>query len=169
MQDVAAKLDEAPWRCDQIHIVVQQQMPLKPEIFHGREALVQDIARLFIKEESSRVCILGAGGMGKTSVSLAVVESTCIKTHFSPEHLFWVPCNEAASANLLLELLYTQLQIPRNKHITLSEIISQLNASTQPRLILLDNFETPWNTPDEEQKVGDTLRKLATPSESWPS
>ena len=161
MQDVAAKLDEAPWRCDQIHIVVQQQMPLKPEIFHGRETLVQDIAQLLIKEESSRVCILGAGGMGKTSVSLAVVESTCIKTHFSPEHLFWVPCNEATSANLLLELLYTQLQIPRNKHITLSEIISQLNASTQPRLILLDNFETPWNTPDEEQKVGDILRKLA--------
>ena len=137
-------------------------MPLKPEIFHRREALVQDIAQLLIKEESSRVYILGAGGMGKTSVSLAVVESACIKTHFSPEHLFWVPCNEAASTTLLLELLYTQLQLPRNKHITLSEIISQLDASTQPRLILLDNFETPWNTPGGAQKqVGDMLRKLA--------
>ncbi|EDR10070.1 uncharacterized protein LACBIDRAFT_325656 [Laccaria bicolor S238N-H82] len=161
MQGVATKLDKVAWRRDQLDIVVQQQMPLKPEIFHGREILVQDIARLLIKEESSRVCILGAGGMGKTSVSLAVVESALIKTHFSPEHLFWVPCNEAASATLLLELLYTQLQIPRNKHITLSEIISQLDAITQPLLILLDNFETPWNTPDGRQKVGDILRNLA--------
>ncbi|EDR09251.1 uncharacterized protein LACBIDRAFT_296727 [Laccaria bicolor S238N-H82] len=137
-------------------------MPLKPEIFHGREALVQDIVQLLIKEESSRVCILGPGGMGKTSVSLAVVESPCIKAHFFPEHLFWVPCIEATSATLLLELLYTQLQIPRTKQMTLSKIISQLDASTQPRLILLDNFETPWNAPGGAQKlVGDILRQLA--------
>jgi hypothetical protein len=137
-------------------------MPLKPEIFHGRETLVQDIAQLLIKEESSRVCILGSGGMGKTSVSLAVVESPLITAHFAPEHLFWVPCIEATSATLLLELLYTQLQIPRNKQITVSEIISQLKAKSQPYLILLDNFETPWNAPGgAKQQVGDFLRRLA--------
>ena len=120
MQHVSTKLDEVAWRLDQSDTVVQQQMPLTPEIFHGRETLVQDITQLLIKEESSRVCILGPGGMGKTSVSLAVVESTRIKAHFFPEHLFWVPCIEATSANLFLELLYTQLQIPRTKQITLS-------------------------------------------------
>lgn len=162
MQHVATKLDEVAWRLDQSDTVVQQQMPLKPEIFHGRGTLVQDIAQLLIEEESSRVCILGPGGMGKTSVALAVVESARIKSHFSPEHLYWVPCIEATSATLLLELLYTQLQIPRNKQITLSKIISQLDASTQPRLILLDNFETPWNAPGGAQKqVGDILRQLA--------
>jgi tetratricopeptide (TPR) repeat protein len=134
-------------------------MPLKPEIFHGRETLVQDIAQLLIKEESSRVCILGSGGMGKTSISLAVVESPLIIAQFAPEHLFWVPCIEATSATLLLDLLYTQLQITRNKQIRLSETISQLNASPQPRLILLDNFETPWN--GAQKQVGDILRKLA--------
>ena len=134
-------------------------MPLKPEIFHGRETLVQDIAQLLIKEESSRVCIAGPGGMGKTSVSLAVVESPLIIDHFTPEYLFWVPCIEATSTTLFLELLYTQLRIPRNKQITSSEIISQLHASTHPCLILLDNFETPWNVAQE--KVSDILRKLA--------
>ena len=133
-----------------------------PILFHGRETLVQDIAQLLIKEESPHVCILGPGGMGKTSVSLAVVESAPIKAHFFPEHLFWVPCIEATSATLFLELFYTQLQIPRTKQITLSKIISQLDASTQPRLILLDNFETLWNAPGGAQKqVGDILRKLA--------
>lgn len=137
-------------------------MPLKLEIFHGREALVRDISKHLIKEEYSRVCILGPGGMGKTSVSLAVVESPRIKAHFFSEHLFWVPCIEATSATLLLELLYTQLQIPRTKQMTLSKVISQLDASTQPRLILLDNFETPWKAPGGAQKqVGDILRQLA--------
>ena len=162
MQHVSTKVDEVAWRPDQSDTVVQQQMPLMPEIFHGRETLVQDNAQLLIKEESPRVCILGPGGMGKTSVSLAVVESAPIKAHFFPEHLFWVPCIEATSATLFLELFYTQLQIPRTKQITLSKIISQLDASTQPRLILLDNFETLWNAPGGAQKqVGDILRKLA--------
>lgn len=43
-------------------------MPLKPHIFHGQEALVEEIAQLFMNEDTSRVCILGPGGMGKTSV-----------------------------------------------------------------------------------------------------
>ncbi|EDR09014.1 uncharacterized protein LACBIDRAFT_326687 [Laccaria bicolor S238N-H82] len=127
-------LDEVTRERDQSSI--QQQMPLKPEIFHGRETLVQDIARFLIKEESSPACILGPGGMRKTSVSLAIVESARIRAHFFPEHLFW--------------------------QMTLSKIISQLDASTQPRLILLDNFETPWNAPGGAQKqVGDILRQLA--------
>ena len=59
--------------------LVQQEMPLKPEVFHGRDDLVQDIAQLLLQEKTSRICILGPGGMGKTSVSLAVVELPLIK------------------------------------------------------------------------------------------
>jgi Cdc6-like AAA superfamily ATPase len=54
--------------------MVRQELPPKPEIFHGRDALVEEIAELLVKEENSRVCILGPGGTGKTSVSLAVAE-----------------------------------------------------------------------------------------------
>ena len=52
--------------------VVRQRMPLKPEVFHGRDGIVQEITYLLMKEETSRICILGPGGMGKTSVSLGV-------------------------------------------------------------------------------------------------
>ena len=61
----------------------RQEMPLKPEIFHGRDDLVESIAQLLLQEETSRVCILGPGGMGKTSVSLAVAELPLIKEWFS--------------------------------------------------------------------------------------
>ena len=137
-------------------------MPLKPEIFHGRDDLVDSIAQLLLQEKTSRVCILGPGGMGKTSVSLAVVESPLIKERFASENCVWVPCIEATSASRLLDILYTQLQVPGDKQVTLEKIISELDASKQPHLILLDNFETPWNASGGTQKqVGDILRRLA--------
>jgi tetratricopeptide (TPR) repeat protein len=144
--------------------VVRQEMPLKPEIFHGRDGFVEDIARSLLQEETSRICILGPGGMGKTSVSLAVVELPIIKERFPGRNCVWVPCIEATSATLLLEILYIQLQVPGDgdTQVTLEKIISALDSSKEPRLILLDNFETPWNAPGGTQKrVSDILRKLA--------
>ena len=142
--------------------IFRQQMPLKPEVFHGRDDIVQEITQLLMKEEKSRICILGPGGMGKTSISLAVVEQPLVEARFTPENLVWVPCIEATSATLLLEILYIQLQVPGDKQVTLEKIISKLNASTEPRLILLDNFETPYNAPGRTQKkqVEDILRRL---------
>jgi tetratricopeptide (TPR) repeat protein len=142
--------------------VIRQEIPLKPEVFYGRDDFVEDIVCLLLQEETSRVCILGPGGMGKTSVSLAVVESPLIEKRFPGGNLTWVPCIEATSAMLLLEILYIQLQVPGNKQVTLEKIISELDTSKEPRLILLDNFETPWNASGGTQKqVGDILRRLA--------
>ena len=143
--------------------VVRQEIPFNlPEVFYGQDDFVEDIARLLLQEETSRVCILGPGGMGKTSVSLAVVELPLIKERFPGGNLIWVPCIEATSSTLLLEILHIQLQVPGDKKVTLEKIISELDASKQPRLILLDNFERPWNAPGGNQKqVGDVLRRLA--------
>ncbi|KDR66873.1 hypothetical protein GALMADRAFT_147526 [Galerina marginata CBS 339.88] len=141
---------------------VLQQTPLKPEIFHGRENLVTEISQLLTTEETSRVCILGPGGMGKTSVSLAVVESPLVQARFLPRNRVWVPCIGAKTAALLLEVLYIQLKIPGSKQVTLEKIISELSASTNPRLLILDNFETPWHVSGAAQKqVEDILRQLA--------
>jgi len=110
--------------------MVRHQMPLKPGIFHGRDDLVDEIARCLVKKETPHVCFLGPGGMGKTSVSLAVVELPLIK--FPGRNCFCVPCIEATTAGLLLEILYIQLQVPGDKQVKLEKIISHLNASKQP-------------------------------------
>jgi len=178
IDDTANKVEDTANKVEDIHKILfklkrpgtmlgsdtlaRQEMPMKPEIFHGRGELVDGIARLLLQEKFSRVCILGPGGMGKTSVSLAVVESPLIKERFSGGNCAWVPCIEATSATLLLEILYTQLQVPGDKQVTLEKIISELDASKEPRLMLLDNFETPWNAPGGTQtQVSDILRKLA--------
>ena len=139
---------------------VRQQMPLKPGVFHGRDEFVKDVVRLLLQEDTSRVCVLGPGGVGKTSASLAVVESPLLRARFPPANCIWVPCIEATTATVLLEILYIQLQMPSSeKQVTLEKIISKLDSSKEPLLILLDNFETPWNAPDE--RVSEILRKLA--------
>ena len=114
--------------------LARQEMPLKPEIFHGRDDMVEGIANLLLQEETSRVCILGPGGMGKTSVSLAVVELPLIKERFPGGNLTWVPCIEATSASLLLDILYIQLQVPGDKQVTLEKIISELDTVKQPQI-----------------------------------
>ena len=163
MKNIKQILDET-WRSATLRSsdTVVQKMPLKPGVFHGRDDIIEEITQLLMKEETSRVCILGPGGMGKTSVSLAVVEQPLIKARFLPENRVWVPCIEATSATLLLEILYIQLRVPGNKQVTIERIISLLNTSTQPHLILLDNFETPYNVPGRiPRQVEDILRQLA--------
>ena len=174
LRKMVNKVDDMHHKVDDIHTILfklkrsetqpvsdslaRQEMPLKPEIFHGRDDLVEDIAQLLLREETSRVCILVPGGMGKTSGSLAVVELPLIKERFPDGNIIWVPCIEATSATHLLEILSIQLQVYGDKQVTLEKIISQLDTLKHPRLIVVDNFETPWN--GNQKQVGDILRKL---------
>ena len=83
-----------------------------------------------MKEETSRVCILGPGGKGKTSVSLGVVEQHLIRARFLPENLVWVPWIEATSATLPLEILSSELrslEISRESPSQLSRIFESVN------------------------------------------
>lgn len=64
---------------------------MKPEIFQGRDGLVEGIAQLLLRGETSRICIIGPGGISKTSVSLAIVESLLIMDRFPGENVVWVP------------------------------------------------------------------------------
>ena len=103
MDDMHYKMDDTHYKVDNIHAylfklkrletwpvsdtLARQEIPLKPEIFHGRDDMVEVIAKLLLQEETSRVCIFGPGGMGKTSVTLAVVELPLIEERFPGENV----------------------------------------------------------------------------------
>ncbi|KAF7373221.1 hypothetical protein MSAN_00530900 [Mycena sanguinolenta] len=139
----------------------REDMPLPHRIFCGREDLVNEITSLLATESTSRVCITGVGGMGKTSVGLAVAESVINKKIFLKKHVFWVPCIEAKSPDLLCRILYAQLRVTAESYDTLGPLVAELDSSKQRRLLLLDNFETPWLSGEDQTKVFQILVRLA--------
>ena len=141
----------------------RQDMPSKPAIFFGRGELVERTSKLLsLSETAIHKCLLGPGGMGKTSLALAIIESPLVQAKFREGHRVWIPCVEAISATLFLQVLYTSLRVKRQTDNIMSDILDELNSSKEPYLLLLDNFETAWNTTgaDGQKRVEDALRKL---------
>ncbi|KAJ7910681.1 hypothetical protein B0H13DRAFT_2011908 [Mycena leptocephala] len=111
----------------------RQDMPPPHRIFYGRQPFVDDIVHL-LDDPQHR------------GVALGVIASLREKQTFHSEHLFWVPCVEAQSADMLRRILCTQLRVTTDSYDSLDPLIAELNASTERRLLLLDNFETPCPT-----------------------
>ncbi|KAJ7711394.1 hypothetical protein B0H16DRAFT_1703495 [Mycena metata] len=172
---IDAKVDNANATLDQIfqtmtntskphnapEILLREDMPPLHRIF-GRQPLVDDIVSLLADPLTSHVLITGPGGMGKTSVALAVIESVTIREMFPKKYQFWVPCVKATSSDLLRRILYTQLRVRADTYESLDPLIDELSASTERRLLLLDNFETPWFSGDADRvNINDILFRLA--------
>ncbi|KAF5368381.1 hypothetical protein D9758_002286 [Tetrapyrgos nigripes] len=146
--------------------------PSRSHIFYGRDELLNRLATRLVPasvgETGSKalLALLGPGGIGKTSAALAVMKHNVVQERYGGEsNQFWVGCAKATSATLLLDILYDSLCIKKRTGQTLEDILAELESpSGKPdrqsyRLLLLDNFETPWNA-DEEQ-VERILRDLA--------
>jgi len=139
-------------------------MPVPPTIFVGRDAVVNKIADHLVSGDMarSRVFILAPGGMGKTSTALAVMKHPSVMKKFAKERQFWVPCISANSSSTLLTHLSRHLRVTRQTGDPLDDIIATLKTTEEPRIILLDNFETPWHPVEGNQEsVRDVLRALA--------
>ncbi|KAF5368549.1 hypothetical protein D9758_002303 [Tetrapyrgos nigripes] len=145
--------------------------PPRSHIFYGRDEVLNRLATRLVPamcETGSKVllALLGPGGIGKTSAALAVMEHDVVQERYGGEsNQFWVGCAKATSTTLLLDILYDSLCINKKTGQTLEDILAELRPpSSKPeqqpyRLLLLDNFETPWNADEEE--VERILRNLA--------
>ena len=145
-------------------IASSSQMPVPPSIFIGRDAVVNKIADHLVSGDMarSRVFILAPGGTGKTSTALTVMKHPSLMKKFGKERQFWVPCISANSPSTFLALLARYLGVTRQTGHPLDDILATLKATEDPRVILLDNFETPWHPIEGNQEsVKDILRALA--------
>ncbi|KAJ7590505.1 hypothetical protein C8J56DRAFT_824201 [Mycena floridula] len=139
-------------------------MPAANERLFGRDQEIEDIVRILTANPSSshtHLALLGAGGQGKTATALKVMTHPAMKQFYSRKNSFWVPCDEATSPELFLDVLHNSLALTSKTHNTLEAILHELQQTSKPIILLLDNFETPWNVPGARGAVARILQDIA--------
>ncbi|KAJ7578777.1 hypothetical protein C8J56DRAFT_343491 [Mycena floridula] len=141
-------------------------MPAPRDKLFGRDNDVQEIVHILTMEPASdskrvRFALLGAGGQGKTELALKVMAHPAMKRCYSKRNGIWVPCEKASSPELLLDVLCTSMAIIKDTHNTIQDILDELEESSEPIILLLDNFETPWNAPGARGAVEQILQDIA--------
>ncbi|KAJ7578955.1 hypothetical protein C8J56DRAFT_1170172 [Mycena floridula] len=159
-------------------------MPAANDKLFGRDQEIEDIVRIFTANPSSsqsklarfsrvftakpasslkcaHLALLGAGGQGKTATALKVMAHPAMKRFYSRKNSLWVPCDEATSPEMFLHVLYNSLAITVDTHNTLEDIVNELRKISKPIILLLDNFETPWNVPEARGTMARILQDIA--------
>ncbi|KAG8959058.1 hypothetical protein FRC03_008514 [Tulasnella sp. 419] len=170
IQDDLAKIREAIGEKGPGHsllILPSTVMPGSPRIF-GRQSYIDKAVQLLLSSTSTRIVILGPGGMGKTSVALKIAYDSRVIERFRINRR-WIPCEQAASVPLFIELIAKSLGLPPStSNDRFGEIIAALEESDALHFVLFDNFETLWDLEGEQSTVANILSRLASiPSVSF--
>ncbi|KAJ7676844.1 P-loop containing nucleoside triphosphate hydrolase protein [Mycena polygramma] len=115
-------------------------LPSEPKIFHGRNSELSEILQHF-SQGSPRIAILGAGGMGKTTLARAVLHNAQIAARYG-QHRYFVACDSATSKEELAALIGAHLGLMPGKDLT--RAVFQYFTRNPPSLLILDNLETVW-------------------------
>jgi hypothetical protein len=91
-------------------------LPLEPKIFHWQDSELSDILKLF-GCGTPRIAMLGAGGMGKTSLARAVVHHTEVTARYD-QHRYFVACDSASTTVELAALIGAHLGLKPGNDLT---------------------------------------------------
>lgn len=133
-------------------------MPPRPQIFYGRDSELRATIDI-LQQSSARIAILGTGGIGKTSLALAVAHHPDVAAKYSSNNIHFVTCQSTPSCAELVSTIASHIGLPQSPH--LSRKIVQHFVSAPPSLLVLDNFETPWEPSGSRPEVEEFLSRLA--------
>ncbi|KAJ7452619.1 P-loop containing nucleoside triphosphate hydrolase protein, partial [Mycena latifolia] len=107
--------------------------------FHGRESELRELIHM-LQQDYARIAILGAGGMGKTSLAKAALHHPDVAAKY--ENRFFVPCDSVANGIEMAASIGAHMGLKPGKDLT-KPVIRYL--SRKPNcLLILDNLETTW-------------------------
>ncbi|KAJ7178273.1 P-loop containing nucleoside triphosphate hydrolase protein, partial [Mycena filopes] len=131
-------------------------LPASTQIFHGRESELADILKLF-NQGNPRIAILGAGGMGKTSLAKAVLHEDTIAGRYT-QYRFFIPCDKAGSKVELAALIGAHLGLKPGTDMT--QAVLQHLSQNPHTLLVLDNLETLWEPVELRNEIEEFLSLL---------
>jgi Cdc6-like AAA superfamily ATPase len=130
-------------------------LPSKPKIFHGRGNELNSILAQLDKKPA-RIAILGAGGMGKTTLARAVLHHPSIAAKY--ELRCFVAVDSATNHIELVALVASHLGLKPEKDST-KAVIRHLSKHSSG-LLILDNLETTWEQLESRGGVEEFLSLL---------
>ncbi|KAJ7138372.1 hypothetical protein C8R44DRAFT_728511 [Mycena epipterygia] len=101
----------------------------------------------------ARIAILGAGGIGKTSLAKAALHHPEIAAKY--EHRFFIVVDSATSSIELAAVIGAHLGLKPGKDLT--KPVIQYFSNTPSCLLVLDNLETPWEPLQSRGSVEELL------------
>ncbi|KAJ7195327.1 P-loop containing nucleoside triphosphate hydrolase protein [Mycena pura] len=131
-------------------------LPPSPQIFHGRETELQEVVNILLKD-APRVAILGPGGIGKTSLATAVLHDRRVVVEYP--HRYFVACHSTLGCSDLISSLASHIGLEKSANLA-RKITRHLSHSAKS-LLILDNFETPWEPSSSRAEIEDFLSLLA--------
>ncbi|KAJ7106521.1 P-loop containing nucleoside triphosphate hydrolase protein [Mycena epipterygia] len=130
-------------------------LPAEPKIFHGRDSELQNVVTSLLRQ-SARIAILGAGGMGKSSLATAVLHHPDVAAKY--EHRCFVATDSVTTSIELAALIGSHLGLEIGQDLT--KAVVQSLSRGPPCLLVLDNLETAWEPLESRGGVEEFLSLL---------
>ncbi|EJD46537.1 hypothetical protein AURDEDRAFT_136851 [Auricularia subglabra TFB-10046 SS5] len=136
-----------------------QELEAVPKLYFGREAETLVAVDTLTSSTAGRVAVLGGPGMGKTTLALAVLHHPVIATRFAYRRYF-VACDAAEGQSSCLAIIAGAFGIVGSDVQTVQQNLLQ-ELSQGPTLLVLDNFESTWESPETRAEAETVLQLLA--------
>ncbi|THU94277.1 TPR-like protein [Dendrothele bispora CBS 962.96] len=141
--------------------MIASATPALPLVFKGRDDLVDQGVDILCRQSLRFLAILGAGGMGKTSLALHIINNTAVKQKFG-QRCHFLPCDIFENAEALVQGLISIMKIMLQENQGKQEaLFNHLKATQHDLLIIFDNFETPWNNHSSRTDLKNLVERIA--------
>ncbi|KAJ7626749.1 hypothetical protein B0H17DRAFT_1218516 [Mycena rosella] len=117
-------------------------LPARPQIFHGRDTELRDVIDILTQSTPARIAILGPGGMGKTALTTAALHHPDVTRKYTER--YFISCHATTTCTDLISILADYLGVEPGSY--LANRVTRFLKYAPPTLLVLDNFETPWES-----------------------